>query len=441
MVDAFLFVGLPYLALVTALVAGIWRWRNGRFSLTSRSSQFLEDRSLIWGAAPWHIGIILVLCGHLFAFLLPTVWSALLTVPGMLLAVEATGMGASLLAIVGLVLLIVRRVTQARIQAVTTSADLAVVALLFTQLLLGLLSAMTLRHGSAWAPGTVVPYLWGLLTLQPDMTYVTGFPMLFKLHLVGAWLLLLLLPFTRLMHLLAVPFSYLWRAPQIVIWNTARRRQQAVAATRSIESRREFIKGAIGVAGAGGLMTLGVSEKTLNFFKGPRPDAEAETALLQKKLIRLQLTAEERAYELERQRSEAILVGRYADLSETKGRYFIDYAMAPGLAFRDKDGVPLVLSAKCTHLGCTVGSDVDAQGRILCPCHISYFDIRTGQPNSGAPAKNRLPEIGWALLNPAGKAVLSRRPGQPVQGKADAAALAQCSLYITKPGSAPLASA
>lgn len=441
MVDAFLFVGLPYLAIVTAVVATVWRWRNGRYSMTARSSQFLEDRSLLWGAAPWHIGIILVLAGHGAAFLFPTVWSALLTVPGAVLVVESVGVGASVLALVGLCLLIARRITNSRVQAVTTTSDLVVVALLVVQLLLGLMSALHFRHGSVWATGTVVPYFWGLFTLQPDMTYVTGFPMLFKLHVVGAWILLLLLPFTRLMHLLAVPLGYLWRAPQLVVWNTARRRRHAVAATRSIESRREFIKGALGVAGAGGLMSIGVSEKTLNFFKGPRPDPAAETALLQKKLQRLQLTAEERAYELERQRSDAILVGRYADLTEAKGRYFIDYAMAPGLAFKDKDGLPLVLSAKCTHLGCTVGSDVDAQGRILCPCHISYFDVRTGQPNAGAPAKSRLPEIAWALIDGAGKVVLSRRPGQPIQGKADPATLAQCNLYITRPGTGPIAQA
>ena len=55
------------------------------------------------------------------------------------------------------------------------------------------------------------------------------------------------------------------------------------------------MKGFAGLAGATGLMLLGVSEKLARFFKGPSPDPEAETALLQKKLQRLQQTAEERA--------------------------------------------------------------------------------------------------------------------------------------------------
>ena len=434
MIDAFLFVGLPYIALIVAIIGCVWRARHNRFSMSARSSQFLEDRQLLWGSAPWHIGIIIVLLGHLVAGLLPRVWASILTVPGALLAIETVGVACSLLAIAGLALLIYRRITSARVQAVTTAMDLVLVALLLAQIGVGLMSAIHFRYGAAWSTGTVVPYFWGLITLNPDMAYVADFPMLFKLHLIGAWLVILLLPFTRLMHVLALPVHYLWRAPQLVLWNNARRRQQAVAATIRAESRREFLKGAAGVAGASGLLALGVSEKTLSFFKGPRPDSEAESAFLQKKLQRLQQTAAERELELERQRKEMILVGRYADLSENRGKYFIDYGMTPGLAFKGKDGLPIVLSAKCTHLGCTVSSEADAEGRVLCPCHISYFSIATGQPNSGAPAKLPLPPIGWALVDASGKVVASRKPGEPMRGSVDTAALPQCSLYITKPG-------
>lgn len=434
MIDAFLFVGLPYTALIVALVGCVWRARNNRFSMSARSSQFLEDRQLVFGSAPWHIGILLVLLGHLVAFLLPKVWASILTVPGALIAIETIGVASSLLAIAGLGVLIYRRLTSARIQAVTTNADLILVVLLLAQVVIGLISALHFRYGAAWSTGTVVPYFWGLVTLSPDMSYVADFPMLFKLHIIGGWLLVVLLPFTRLMHVLAVPFAYLWRAPQLVVWANARRRQQAVIATVRAESRREFLKGAAGVAGATGLMALGVSEKTVHFFKGPRPDSEAESELLQKKLERLQITAQEREYELERQRNDRILVARYAELAENKGRYFTDYLMRPGLAFKGKDGLPLVISAKCTHLGCTVGSDLDSQGRVLCPCHISFFDIVTGKPNEGAPATVPLPQIAWALVDATGKVVASRKPGQPIQGQPDPALLAQCSLYITKPG-------
>lgn len=435
MLDAFLFVGLPYLAIVTCVVGCIWRSRCDRYSMSARSSQFLEDGRLLFGSLPWHVGIIVVLLGHLIAAILPRVWSSLMSVPGMLFATEALGVACSLLAIAGLGALIVRRITDAQVQAVTTAMDLVLVVLLMAQIIIGLLSAVSFRHGAAWSTGTVVPYFWGLFTLQPEMAFVAGFPMLFKLHIVGAWILVALVPFTRLMHVLAVPLGYVFRLPQIVIWNNPRRRREAIEATALAESRRDFIKGAIGIAGGSGLLALGVSEKLATYFKGPDADPEAESALLRKKLERLQSTAEERQLELERQRNTMILVARYADLDEVKGKYFIDYAMNPALAFKGKDGLPLVISAKCTHLGCTVGSQINERGEILCPCHVSYFNVVTGLPNAGAPAKSPLPHIAWALVDAAGKVVVSMEPGAPTGGMPDPAALAQLNLFITKPKS------
>jgi nitrate reductase gamma subunit len=433
MIDAFLFVGLPYLALVVCVVGCVWRTRNDRYRLTARSSQFLEDGRLLFGSLPWHVGIIVVLVGHIIAGFLPRVWSSAMTVPGVLFAVETLGVACSLLAIVGLGLLIVRRITDARVQAVTTPMDLVLVLLLMAQIVVGLLSSISFRYGAAWSTGTVVPYFWGLVTLRPEMAFVTGFPTLFKLHLVGAWLLIALVPFTRLMHVLAVPLGYLFRAPQIVIWSNPRRRRQAVEATARAESRREFLKGAAGAAGAAGLLGIGVSEKVANYFKGPAHDLEGESALLSKKLDRLRQTAEERELELERQRNAMIPVARYAELDPTKGKYFIDYAMAPGLAFKGKDGMPLVISAKCTHLGCTVGSQMNDKGEILCPCHVSYFNVATGAPNAGAPAKAPLPHLAWVLLDASGKVVVSGRPGEPPEGSAPPDVLAQLTLAITRP--------
>ncbi len=58
MVDAFLFVGLPYIALVVCVADCVWRACRSRYGMSARSSQFLEDRKLLWGSAPWHIGIL-----------------------------------------------------------------------------------------------------------------------------------------------------------------------------------------------------------------------------------------------------------------------------------------------------------------------------------------------------------------------------------------------
>lgn len=433
MIDAFLLVGLPYIAMAVCVVGCIWRWKFQRFTYSSLSSQFLENRQLLWGSAPWHVGILVILAGHVIAAFLPRVWSSLMSNSIVLLITEGIGIGCSLLCIAGLLVLIYRRLTSPRIQAVTTTMDLMVLALLLFQVILGLLSAIFFRWGAAWSTGTVVPYFWSLLTLRPDVSLVVDFPTIFKLHMIGGWLLILMLPFSRLVHALVVPVGYLFRPPQLVIWNNSRRLEHASVQIAEEEGRRHFIKGLAGIVIAGGLLSTGVMDKVVRFIKGPRLSNEEEAAVLERKLQRLQSTAAERALELERKGKEYIQVAKWSELSPTKGKYFIDYTMTPALVFKGSDGLPLLLSAKCTHLGCTVGCDVDDKGRVLCPCHISYFDIKTGMPNEGAPAKVPLRHLGWVLMDGGGNIVASRGADGVLHGDISKASLESCNVCIVRP--------
>ena len=60
-----------------------------------------------------------------------------------------------------------------------------------------------------------------------------------------------------------------------------------------------------------------------------------------------------------------------------------------------KKNQPVLVSSVCTHLGCTVQNKLN-KGRLLCPCHISYFDLDTGKALKG-PAKVPLPMIPFVV--------------------------------------------
>lgn len=49
-------------------------------------------------------------------------------------------------------------------------------------------------------------------------------PLVVKIHVTGAFVVLGMIPFTRFMHFLVYPFSYLWRPYQLVIWNWDRKK-------------------------------------------------------------------------------------------------------------------------------------------------------------------------------------------------------------------------
>ncbi|MBI2608968.1 MAG: respiratory nitrate reductase subunit gamma [Deltaproteobacteria bacterium] len=218
MLDSFLFVALPYLALVIFAIGCIYRYRQSGFTVSSFSSQFLEGRKLFWGSVPFHWGIVVVFFGHLLAFMFPKTQLLWNSQPIRLIILEVTAFTFGVLVLVGLVGLIVRRLSQARIRVVTSPADIFIEFLLLAQVILGCWSALGYRWGSSWFAADLSPYLWSIFKFNPEIGAVQAMPWVIKLHIVGAFLIILLVPFTRLIHFLMVPLHYVWRPYQVVIW-------------------------------------------------------------------------------------------------------------------------------------------------------------------------------------------------------------------------------
>jgi nitrate reductase gamma subunit len=228
MFDVLFFGALPYVAMVLFLGVSIQRYRRDPFTFSSLSSQFLESRRLFWGSVPFHIGILTLFFGHLLGFLFPRELTLFNRVPLRLFVFEASGLVAALLTLVGLVGLIARRASAARLRVNTSPTDLVVYALLLFEVVTGLWVATSLRWGSAWYTQAVVPYLRSIFLLQPDVQRMAELPLAARLHVIGAFVLFAAFSFTRLVHALVAPVPYLWRPLQVVIWN--RRRGTRLAA-------------------------------------------------------------------------------------------------------------------------------------------------------------------------------------------------------------------
>src|SRR3990172_8095530 len=108
--ELFLFGVFPYVAFILAVVVGLYRYFSDRFSYSSFSSQFFENRQLFWGSVPWHYGILIILIGHLLAALFPGTWALLFGKPVQLAILEVTGLALGFLTLVGIGFLIFRRV-------------------------------------------------------------------------------------------------------------------------------------------------------------------------------------------------------------------------------------------------------------------------------------------------------------------------------------------
>jgi nitrate reductase gamma subunit len=233
--DAFWFIAFPYLALALAIGVGIYRYLTNRYTYSSLSSQFLENRKLFWGSVPWHYGITLILLAHLFAGLFPRAAGFILGGRIRLLVLELTGMALALFALFGLIILIIRRLpTNSLVRRATSYMDGIVLGFLLVQVVTGVSIAIFERWGSLWYLRTAVPWFWSLVKLHPDMSTVAALPGFVKVHFVIGFVIILLFPFTRLVHLVMFPIYYLWRPYQVVIWN----RRPGRAAAHSMEMTR-----------------------------------------------------------------------------------------------------------------------------------------------------------------------------------------------------------
>jgi len=222
-VNNLLFLIFPYVALILAITGSVYRAIKRPFTVSSLSSQLLERKQLFWGNIAFHYGILFVLSGHLLALLFPRgllLWNA---VPVRLYLLEITGLAMGLWALAGLLILFFRRVSNARVRVVTTPMDLVVLVLLLVSLITGVVIAVVYRYGSYWFTGVFTPYLLSLLILQPRPELVAPLPWVIQLHVLNFFLLVVILPFTRLVHIFTYPLGYLLRPWQIVVWYRKKR--------------------------------------------------------------------------------------------------------------------------------------------------------------------------------------------------------------------------
>ncbi|MCC6395530.1 MAG: respiratory nitrate reductase subunit gamma [Bacteroidetes bacterium] len=218
--DQIFLVVFPYVSVIIFVLVSIRRYRREAFTFTSLSSQFLENQNHFWGLVPFHFGIITVLLGHLVGFLVPRELLAWNSHPIRLYILEGSALIAALLTLVGLTSILLRRLTDPKVRAVTSRADWVVLGSFVVQILSGLYVAVYHSWGSSWFAALAAPYLWSLVTLQPDISPVASLPWMVKVHMTSAWLMIAFAPFTRLVHILVVPNPYLWRKAQVVRWYT-----------------------------------------------------------------------------------------------------------------------------------------------------------------------------------------------------------------------------
>lgn len=211
----------PYVALSVLVLGSLIRYDREQYTWKASSSQLLEKQQLRRGSIPFHIGILGIFVGHFVGLLTPhQVWDFLGISPGFkqVVAIVAGGIF-GLICLYGLVILLNRRLNNARVRASSTTMDILILLVLLVQLVLGLASIfVSVGHLDGSEMLRLMAWAQNIFTLDPAeaVANVASANPIFKLHIVLGLTLFVLFPFSRLVHMLSVPVKYFSRNYQVV---------------------------------------------------------------------------------------------------------------------------------------------------------------------------------------------------------------------------------
>ncbi|MDQ0464429.1 nitrate reductase gamma subunit [Caulobacter ginsengisoli] len=205
----------PYIALAVLVLGSVIRFDREPYTWRSGSSQLLRRKQLVMGSVLFHLGVLMIFGGHFVGLLTPIWVFDALHVPHsakQMLAIVAGGL-AGALALVGGGLLLHRRLFDPRIRKTSSFGDTAILVILMIQLLLGLSTIpVSLQHRDGHEMLKFMQWAQGVFTFQPGVAgYVADVHWVFKAHLMLGMTILLVFPFTRLVHMLSAPIWYLNR--------------------------------------------------------------------------------------------------------------------------------------------------------------------------------------------------------------------------------------
>jgi menaquinol-cytochrome c reductase iron-sulfur subunit len=310
--------------------------------------------------------------------LFPRAAAAVLSDATRLFVLELTGLALGFYCVFGIIVLIARRLpNDYRARAVTSPMDWILLLVLAFQVLSGVGIALFERWGSAWYLSTAVPWLWSLVRLDPDASTVTGLPVFIQSHLISGFVVILLFPFTRLVHVFAIPIEYLWRPYQVVVWNRNPRLPApptlAKGTTVSVPAPpeptdldRRRLLARLGIF-VGSVSAAIVGIPSIAFLLGLRKAPEVWRSL---------------------GAAGSFQIGQAVEVS------FLDSSPLPWSGVtartaawlrRESDQQFIAFAINCTHLGCPVRWLPNAD-LFMCPCHGGVF-YKDGTVASGPPPK------------------------------------------------------
>ena len=219
--NEFLFGIYPYIALGVFFLGSLIRFDREQYTWRSGSSQLLRSRQLRWGSNLFHVGVLFLLFGHTVGMLTPHwAYEHFMTAGAKQVLAMVSGGIAGALALVGLTILLHRRLADPRIRQTSSTMDILLLFLLWVQLALGMATIpLSGQHLDGSMMLVLAQWAQRIVTFRGGAAdLIAGVPWIFKLHMVLGLTLFLIFPFSRLVHIWSglAAVTYVGRAYQVV---------------------------------------------------------------------------------------------------------------------------------------------------------------------------------------------------------------------------------
>ncbi|CUB31285.1 MULTISPECIES: respiratory nitrate reductase subunit gamma [Bacillus] len=206
---------MPYIVLTIFIGGHIYRYQHDQFGWTAKSSELLEKKKLAAGSTLFHWGLLCVVGGHVMGILIPKGVYASLGISEHMYHKMAIGAGlpAGIAACTGLVILTYRRLFDKRIRKTSSPSDILTLLLLLFMMLSGVAATFLNIDSKGFDYRTTVgPWFREIALFRPDPSLMESVPLWFKFHIVIGYVVFILWPFTRLVHVFSLPLKYLTRS-------------------------------------------------------------------------------------------------------------------------------------------------------------------------------------------------------------------------------------
>ncbi|MBN8414364.1 respiratory nitrate reductase subunit gamma [Halomonas denitrificans] len=209
----------PYLAGSVFVIGSLLRFDHGQYTWKTGSSQMLSSKRMRLASPLFHVGILVIFFGHLVGLLTPHwVYAPFISAGTKQVFAILVGGLAGIACLIGGAMLLHRRFTDPRVKASSSVMDNLIIVLLVVQVTLGLLTIpAAMHHLDGGVMIKLAEWAQAIVFFQGGAaSHLEGIGFIYHLHILVGLTIVLIFPFTRLVHAWSAPLGYLGRRYQIV---------------------------------------------------------------------------------------------------------------------------------------------------------------------------------------------------------------------------------